>query len=52
MLSIVHLWTALRRQPWIGEAVVTFRTNEEQYHSGLLPLRLVLIENGTEWKFN
>lgn len=48
VLSIVHLWSALRWQPWISEAVVTFRTHEEQHHPGLLPLRLVLIEHGTE----
>lgn len=49
VLSIVHLWSALRWQPWIGEAVVTLRTHKEQHHPGFLPFRLVLIKHCTEY---
>jgi len=44
----LYIWSIIRRQTWVEEAMVAFRADEKQDHACLLPLRLILIEYGAD----
>jgi len=41
----LYVWSIIRRQTWVEEAMVAFRADEKEDHACLLPLRLILIEH-------
>lgn len=46
-LALFEIWSAVRVQCWVREAVIALDADKEEDHAGFLPLGLILVENGT-----